>query len=85
MISINPFVVTKTQQNEVFIILENNVFHFQGIAKDIWNFISEQDACTNEVILDFILNEYDVNEKKASKDISKLLSQLEKEDIITID
>ncbi|EAF5035148.1 PqqD family protein [Listeria monocytogenes] len=84
MITINPFVVAKKQGTEYFLILEDKVFHLQGIAKDIWDYVSENENCSVEDINSFILSEYDVNEKKVSKDISKLIKQLEKEDIISL-
>lgn len=83
MLTVNPFVVTKKHEEQFFIILEDNVFHLQGIAKDIWNYISNNDGCSTSDIQSFILSTYDVSEKKADKDVSKFLSQLEKEGIVT--
>lgn len=80
MINRNPFVSLKMHEGQYFLIHEKNVYHLSGISKEIWDKIEE--GVSEEDLIKQIVNEYDVNERTAQKDIKKLLKQFKKDDII---
>jgi hypothetical protein len=70
----NPFVVEKYQGEDLYLILDNNVHILTGITPFIWEKIGP--GISRKELLEIILDEYDVVEKKADKDLSKVLKKL---------
>ncbi|WP_342475271.1 PqqD family protein [Weizmannia sp. FSL K6-0777] len=83
IINKNPFAAMKKLEDEYYIICNNKVFLLEGISPFIWDNI--EDGVTLENLLEKILNEYDVSEKKARKDLEKIIARLEKIGAIDVD
>lgn len=79
----NPFTTIKAFEGNLFVINDNQVRLLDGISPFIWESFDEE---TNfQDLLDKILAEYSVTEKKASKDLKKFLEELNKIGAIQID
>lgn len=78
----NPFVTLKEYEGDIFLIADDNVFHLDGIGAFVWEKI--EDDISEDQVVDLILTEYEVTEKKAKKDINSLLKNLNKYNIISI-
>ena len=74
MLEKNPFVTEKYQDSNLFLIYNNKVHILTGIAPFIWESI--RNGISREYLLAEILNNYDVKEKKAEKDLEKIIKKL---------
>lgn len=76
----NIFANLKKFEEEYVLINGDDVFFLEGIGAFIWNQIDES---KDEVdLLQSILEEYEISEKKAEKDLKKLLRDFKKNNLI---
>lgn len=74
MLEKNPFVTEKYQGNNLFLIYNSRVHLLTGVAPFIWECIGS--GISKGQLLVEILNNYDVKEKKAEKDLEKIIKKL---------
>ncbi|CAM2361560.1 PqqD family protein [Listeria seeligeri] len=72
----NPFAALKKFEEEYYLVCNNKVFYLEGIASFIWSELN--DGMTEDGLLEIILKEYEVSEKKAKKDLEKVLINFKK-------
>lgn len=70
----NPFVTEKYLENDLFIVLDNRAYILTGTTPFIWKTIGQ--GIKREELLERILEEYNVEERKAAKDLDKILMEL---------
>lgn len=76
MIQKNPFAIEKYRGKGLYIVFNDSIYYMDGTSKFIWEQIGF--GIKYNELLDILLNEYEVEYKKAKKDLDKLLKKLKK-------
>ncbi|WP_243831058.1 PqqD family protein [Streptococcus pseudopneumoniae] len=78
----NPFVVEKIQEDVLFLVYNDKVHVLTGCAPFIWSKIDT--SISYDHLLRKLTSEYDVSEKKADKDLKKIINQFSELEFVSV-
>lgn len=76
--------ITDVQNDDYVVVFEDSIYIVNGTGGEIFHVLLEMGEYTEEEIIAYICNEYNVEKKTAEKDVREFLSEFVKKGIILL-